>query len=45
MTGMPRIEIKFEFDIVFCFDIRLAPSAVFFFFFHSDLPLTYCMTC
>ena len=29
MLGMPRIEIEFEFDMVFCFDIRLAPYAVF----------------
>ena len=29
MLGMPRIEIEFEFDIVFCFGIRLAPDAVF----------------
>ena len=34
--GMPRIEIEFEFDMVFCFGIRLAPYAIFFF--HSDLP-------
>ena len=27
--GMPRIEIVFEFDMVFCFGIRLAPYAVF----------------
>ena len=27
--GMPRIEIEFEFDLVFCFGIRLAPYAVF----------------
>ena len=27
MTGMPRIEM--EFDMVFCFGIRLAPYAVF----------------
>ena len=25
---MPRIEIGFEFDMVFCFGIRLAPYAV-----------------
>ena len=25
---MPRIEIAFEFDMVFCFGIRLAPYAV-----------------
>ena len=45
VTGMPRIEIEFEFDMVFCFGIRLAPYAVFFFFFfffHSDLPSTHC---
>ena len=29
VTGMPRIEIEFEFDMVFCFGIRLAPYAVF----------------
>ena len=29
MLGMPRIEIEFEFDMVFCFGIRLAPYAVF----------------
>ena len=29
MLGMPRIEIEFEFDMVFCFGIRLAPCAVF----------------
>ena len=27
--GMPRIEIEFEFDIVFCFGIRLARYAFF----------------
>ena len=27
--GMPRIEIELEFDMVFCFDIRLALYAVF----------------
>ena len=26
---MPRIETEFEFDMVFCFGIRLAPYAVF----------------
>ena len=31
--GMPRIEVEFEFDMVFCFGLRLAPCAVFFFFF------------
>ena len=30
VTGMPRIEIEFEFDMVFCFGIRWAPYAVFF---------------
>ena len=35
---MPRIEIEVEFDMVFCFGIRLAPYAVFFFLFiYSDL--------
>ena len=29
MLGMPRIEIEFEFDMVFCFGIRLAPYAIF----------------
>ena len=29
MLGMPRNEIEFEFDMVFCFGIRLAPYAVF----------------
>ena len=33
MLGMPRIKIEFEFDMVFCFGIRLALFAVFFFFF------------
>ena len=33
VLGRPRIEIEFEFDMVFCFGIRLAPYAVFFFFF------------
>ena len=28
---MPRIEIEFEFDMVFCFGIHLAQYAVFFF--------------
>ena len=27
---MPRIEIEFQFDMVFCFGIRLAPYGVFF---------------
>ena len=26
---MPRIEIEFEFDMVFCFGVPLAPYAVF----------------
>ena len=26
---MPRTEIEFEFDMVFCFGIRLGPFAVF----------------
>ena len=30
MLVMPRIEIEFEFDIVFCFGLRLAPYEVFF---------------
>ena len=30
VVGMPRIEIEFEFDMVFCFGIRLAPYVVFF---------------
>ena len=29
MLVMPRIEIEFELDMVFCFGIRLAPYAVF----------------
>ena len=29
VLGMPSIEIEFEFDMVFCFGIRLAPYAVF----------------
>ena len=29
VLGMPRIEIEFEFDMVFCFGIRLTPYAVF----------------
>ena len=29
MLGMPRIEIEFEFDMVFCSGISLAPYAVF----------------
>ena len=29
VLGMPRIEIEFEFDMVFCFGICLAPYAVF----------------
>ena len=29
MLGMPRIEIELEFDMIFCFGIRLAPYAVF----------------
>ena len=29
VLGMPRIETEFEFDMVFCFGIRLAPYAVF----------------
>ena len=28
VLGMPRIEIEFEFDMVFCFGIRLALYAV-----------------
>ena len=32
MLGMPRTEIEFEFDMVFCFGIRLALYAVLFFF-------------
>ena len=31
VLGMPRIEIEFEFDMIFCFGIRLAPYAVVFF--------------
>ena len=29
VQGMPRTEIEFEFDMVFCFGIRLAPYIVF----------------
>ena len=29
VTGMPKIKIEFEFDMIFCFGIRLAPYAVF----------------
>ena len=29
VLGMPRIEIEFEFDMLFCFGIRLAPYAGF----------------
>ena len=29
MLGMPKIEKEFEFDMVFCFGIRLAPYAGF----------------
>ena len=29
VLGMPRTEIEIEFDMVFCFGIRLAPYAVF----------------
>ena len=29
MLGMPRIKIEFEFDMVFCFGIRLASYVVF----------------
>ena len=29
MLGMPKIKIEFEFDMVFCFGIRLALYAVF----------------
>ena len=29
VTGMPRIEIEFKFDMTICFGIRLAPYAVF----------------
>ena len=29
MLGKPRIEIEFEFDMVFCSGIRLAPYAIF----------------
>ena len=29
VLGMPRIEIEFEFDMVFCFGIHLAPYADF----------------
>ena len=29
VLGMPRSDIEFEFDMVFCFGIRLAPYVVF----------------
>ena len=29
MLRMPRTETEFEFDMIFCFGIRLAPYAVF----------------
>ena len=29
MVGMPKIEIEFKFDMVFCFGIRLTSYAVF----------------
>ena len=29
MLGVPSTEIEFDFDMVFCFGIRLAPYAVF----------------
>ena len=29
VLGMPRIEIEIEFDMVFCFGIRLTPYAIF----------------
>ena len=29
VTGMPRIDIEFEFDVVFCFGTCLALHAVF----------------
>ena len=47
VLGMPRTEIEFEFDMVFCFGIRLALYAVLLllFFFHSDSSSTHCTTC
>ena len=44
MLGMPRTEIEFEFDVNFCFGVRLAPYAVFF---HSvsHVPSAHCTTC
>ena len=30
MLGMPSTKIEFEFDMVFCFGIRLAPYTFFF---------------
>ena len=38
VEGMSRIEIEFEFDMVFCFGTRLALYAVCF---YSDLPSTH----
>ena len=40
VTGMPRIETEFEFGIVVCFFISLAPYAVFFFFFFFSFRFT-----
>ena len=33
VLGMPRIEIEFEFDMVFCFGICFGTVCCFFFFF------------
>ena len=30
VTGIPRIEIEFQFNVVFCFGICLVPYGVFF---------------
>ena len=45
MLGMPRIKIEFEFDMVFCFGIRLALFAVFFVLFFFVLFRCCCCRC
>ena len=35
VTGMPRIEIELEFDMVYCFGTRLTPCTVYLFIFFS----------
>ena len=39
MLGMPRIEIEFEFDTVFCFSICLALYAVIIIIFFTQIYL------